>query len=194
MHPSAHPLERPTRNAAMRPFLARMRRPALAMALALSLGLATSLAAAPAFSCFMIMADEEELIPVALPGGKKANLSVRYFQPQFGPRFESAVDGRCEASIALPLSAYPTWRVADGPSAFAARIGEHVRRWRLESCSVTVWLENDTGEEVTFAEGCTTGIFRFDGAGPILQGPEQSCFKDSGLDDVGRQLIELVEN
>jgi len=103
-------------------------------------------------------AGESESISIGLGGGESAEVEVFYHEG-----LAESEDGiACEAWVAVPLSAFPTWRLATRPSQVAPAIRDLASRWGARECRVVVVLHNDTGEDVAEREECVTARFRYE--------------------------------
>ena len=84
----------------------------------------------------------------------------------------------CSAMITVPLSAYPSVRLAARPADMADAIREKLDDWNVSKCSVTVWIDNDTGDELASEDTCLREEFRYDGDSVWSAGSETSCYDE----------------
>lgn len=119
-------------------------------------------------SCFVESPTDE--ISIAFGGGHAASLRLFVYDR------ESAANGmsvrtsdpmsamasrRCQASIAIPLSAFPTSRLATRPVDIARSMQDLVEKHGIEACEIAVLYENDTNEEIAEHELCLRETFAF---------------------------------
>lgn len=83
----------------------------------------------------------------------------------------------CSASITVPLSAFPTSRVASRPADFTSHMRDTVREWGLNKCHVFVTYENDVEDALTQEESCLVELFRFQGDSVWSGGSEKYCWE-----------------
>jgi hypothetical protein len=133
------------------------------------LGLLT--ASQSASSCFEPEGMKSHEIPSELSSTRTTPLRLGAYEIQG----EYGKEMRCSAAISVPLSVYPSVRLVARPTDFASHIREQVAEWDLSECSVIVWIENDTGEELTNAESCLVETFRYDGDSVWSAGRESTC-------------------
>ena len=87
----------------------------------------------------------------------------------------------CSASISVPLSAYPSLRLAARPADFASHIREQLDEWKVSKCSVVVWLNNDTGDDLLEEESCLSEEFRYDGDSVWSVSSETLCYDEMSM-------------
>ena len=126
-----------------------------------------------ASSCFEPEGMKRHEIPIELTSTRTTPLRIAAYdvQGEFGKEM------RCTASISVPLSAYPSVRLVARPTDFASHIREQVAEWDLSKCQIVVWIENDTGEELSQEESCLVETFRYDGDSVWSAGNEDSCME-----------------
>ena len=67
----------------------------------------------------------------------------------------------CSASLWIPLSTFPTSRVATRPAEVARSMHETMKTLGVSTCEVAVGYENDTAEEIAEHELCLRETFAF---------------------------------
>jgi hypothetical protein len=123
--------------------------------------------------CFTV-SGQTESISIDLGGGKSSEVEVLYYEDLADGEDEIA----CQAWVAVPLSAFPTWRLATRPSDVAPAIRDLASRWGARECVVVVRLLNDTGEDVAKRDECVAGRFRFEGRDWWASSSEGPCEHD----------------
>jgi hypothetical protein len=140
------------------------------LSLALSLCLLYLATPAAAFGCFSYVG-ESETIAVSLGGRMSAEMVVEYYETLEETEGQFA----CEAYVQVPLSAFPTWRLATRPADLAPAIRDLASRWGARECKVSVWLRNDTGEDLPPGDECIAGLFRYEGRDWWASSGERRC-------------------
>ena len=125
---------------------------------------------AAASGCFSY-AGPSETIAVSLGGRMSAEMTITYSEDLEKVEGEVA----CEAYLTVPLSAFPTWRVATRPADVAPAIRDVASRWGARECRVIVGLHNDTGEKLPAGDDCFWGLFRFEGRDSWASSSERRC-------------------
>lgn len=124
--------------------------------------------------CFAYTA-QTRTISVAIGGTKSADLRIDYYE-ELAKEAETKDVIACEAWINVPLSAFPTVRLATRPGDVAAAIRHVASEWDVRECRVRVWRENDVEEEpLSSEEQCIAGDFRFESGSWWPSSSEQSC-------------------
>jgi len=104
-------------------------------------------------SCF-VEVEPDQTIAIELVPGTSALLQVF--------KTPDADDGSgCHAWIEVPLSIFPSSRLATRPADVARSMHDVARAIGIEECDVAVYYENDTDEEMTEQELCIDETFRF---------------------------------
>ncbi len=137
------------------------------LAVSLGLGLA-ALLPTPARGCPYV--EPTAQIAIDLGGGQIAMLRIFVESPEeVAWRTSQAESARmsqdpapnCAATIDVPLSAFPTSRLASRPADMARSIHETLKALDVRTCEVSVFYENDTNEEIAQHELCLSETFAF---------------------------------
>jgi hypothetical protein len=137
----------------------------------LALGLARP---AIASGCFEYTG-KSETVSVSIAGAKSADMRIVYYEA-LAREMEEAGKIACEARISVPLSAFPTLRLATRPGELAATIRYIAADWEARECRISVWRENDIAEEpIPEDEQCIAGDFRYEGGAWWPSSAERSC-------------------
>lgn len=125
-------------------------------ALALTAATVALLMAPPARGqgCSFSEVGVSETIAIELAMGKTAMLQVHLSADALG-------ETSCTAWITVPLSSFPTSRLAARPSDIARSMRDVVKKLGAKECAVMVEYENDTGEELAEHELCLMETFGF---------------------------------
>jgi len=151
-----------------------MSTPTLTLALATFSAFGSLAAAQLATSCFLMIPTETKTLSINLT----PSLSKKLEMAQYRFSDESGVDPTCNAWISVPLSAFPSVRLASRPGDFAPAIRETMKEWGVAECEIAVWLENDTGDQLSEQETCISGSFRYEGGRIWPSSSEGSCLAD----------------
>ena len=116
------------------------------------LGLALAIPPQCGASC--IVYEAVEMISIEIAPGKSALLDIYAYA-------SSGESGGCSAAIQIPLSSFPTSRLATRPADIARSMRDIVKKIGAKECEVQVYYENDTGEEIAEHELCLTETFEF---------------------------------
>jgi hypothetical protein len=125
-------------------------------------------------SCSEMIDSKQHTIQIELTPTQKQPLFVSTWQMEG----ESGTETNCSASISVPVSAFPSVRLVARPADFASDLREKLDEWDDEKCSVVVWLNNDTGDELENEETCLVETFRYDGDSVWSASSEESCYPD----------------
>jgi len=129
-----------------------------------------STAPALAQGCF-VASGKTETLSVALAGDTSAELQVSYYEEL--AEIEDEII--CQAWISVPLSAFPTWRLATRPADVAPLIRDVADRWGARECAIAVWLQNDTGDDLAEGDECMAGLFRYESGDWWASSAEWRC-------------------
>ena len=111
-----------------------------------------------------------ERIAIDLGAGQSAMLEIYVVTPPDadpgmsladGPLVRDASTSRCTASIDVPLSAFPTSRIAYRPVDVARSMQDVLKKLDVGSCDIAVFYDNDTDEEIPEHELCLQETFAF---------------------------------
>lgn len=141
---------------------------ALAAALALWAGLA-SLAPGIARAC-PVPYDLEDAISLEIAPGRSAEVSI-------GGMTRAGGAPSCSAWVSVPLSAFPSTRLATRPADVARSLRDAVEKMGASECEISVMFDNDTGEEIADHELCLTETFRFGERRIWSSSPETFCWE-----------------
>jgi hypothetical protein len=122
-------------------------------------------------ACVEVFDGKESTIPIELTSTQKIELRVSSYEIEGG----SGRQKNCIAAISVPLSAYPSVRLVSRPGDFASDIREILAEWQVSECDVVVWVENDTGDELSEEEACMIEKFRYDGDSVWSSSSEKPC-------------------
>lgn len=140
-----------------------------------ALGLGLILASSPlldppnvAFGCPYTPPTDE--VAIALGAGRAASLRLYVVDPEDADPGLSTPSAapmtrietrRCFAMIDMPLSAFPTSRLAMRPADVARSMRDLVEKHGIGTCEIAVFYENDTNEEIAEHELCLQETFAF---------------------------------
>jgi hypothetical protein len=130
-----------------------------------------------ALACPVLMPDANQTLSVTMSSGVEAEVFVEFYKAWSDE--EDA--GACIATANIPLSRFPTARVAARPSQLAAALREIADEWGVEECSIWITYENDTGDELADHELCVTGSFAYDKGDYWSSSSETNCWEPSEL-------------
>jgi hypothetical protein len=133
-------------------------------------------AAPPALADSIVFENQHKMLTIPLSPTKAAPLHLSYYE--FNG--ESGTERTCEATISVPLSLYPSARLAARPADFASEIREVLDAWGASKCSVQVWLQNDTDDDLSEEESCLSEDFRYDGDSVWSVSSESFCYHERG--------------
>ena len=100
-------------------------------------------------------------------------------RPVYAELYENAQEDTCRAYFSVPLSAFPTSRLATRPADVARVLHELARKWETNRCVVRVHHENDTEERFAPHELCLVETFAFDGGRPRSVSRETTCWGEA---------------
>ena len=135
-------------------------------------------------SCFVVSPTDE--ISIAFGGGRASSLRLYVYDSEITGDGTSApmsdpmsamATRRCHASIAIPLSAFPTSRLATRPVDIARSMRDLVKKHGIEACEIAVLYENDTNEEIAEHELCLRETFAFGGRKHWSIARERTCWE-----------------
>jgi hypothetical protein len=144
---------------------------ALRFGIALLISMNLSIVPRTAASCSVAISGRNEVGTIDLTSTQKQPLRVFAYDVEGG----NGSEVQCEASITVPLSIYPTSRLVGRPSDFASELRDVLAAWAVTKCSVVVWIDNDTGDELDEEEQCLIETFRYQGDSVWSSGSEESC-------------------
>jgi len=144
------------------------------LAIACVVSLASAAAAPSSSGCWSSPDKSQELSLQIAPG-----VSQRVFTSYYEQEGEK---GSCVASIQVSLSQFPSSRLATRPKDVAIAIREVIDSWEIENCTVSVWYDNDTGEEFAEHELCLTEDFNFDSGAFWSASAERYCWDPSDFE------------
>ncbi len=75
--------------------------------------------------------------------------------------FKRSAGASCSAWIEIPLSKFPTSRLATRPADIARSMRDVMKKLGARECEVEAYYENDTGEEIPKHELCLRETFEF---------------------------------
>lgn len=133
-------------------------------AAALSAGFATP---STAQGCIVSVPDES--ISIELAPGTNALVELYLASGENGETF-------CGAEVGVPLSAFPTARLALRPADVARSLHDFARASGARQCQIVVMYENDTGEALAEHELCLIEVFRFGERRHWSVEPETTCW------------------
>jgi len=125
-------------------------------------------------SCLYIIPSKQTTIPVRLSADQQTEIQVTYVEADNDLRLEES----CSAWVEVPLSAFPTARLASRPFDFAPAIRETMEEWSVDECEIRVWFMDDVGDEMTQAESCVIESFEFEKGRYWSTSSEESCFEE----------------
>ena len=134
-----------------RPQLSALPRVLALVTSSLGLGLVSPSASG---DCVVILNDIEDTISLEIAPGRNIDVEIGGMTKKDG-------DPSCSASAFVPLSAFPTSRLALRPVDIVQSLRDVVEKIGAKECSVRVYFDNDTGEELAAHELCLTETFRF---------------------------------
>jgi len=137
------------------------------LALCAGLGLAVPEAGS---ACIDVAYDVEESISLEIAPGRNAEVKI-------GGMSRAAEGPSCSAWVSVPLSAFPSTRLATRPADVARSLRDAVEKMGATECEVSVLFDNDTGEEIAEHELCLTETFRFGERRVWSSGPEAFCWE-----------------
>ena len=114
--------------------------------------------ASDALTCPMMLPDKTQTISVVMSSGLSTEVIVEYFKGN--PDLDRS--GACMASARIPLSRFPSSRVATRPGELAAALREIADEWGAKECTIWISYENDTKDHFANHELCVMGSFKFD--------------------------------
>lgn len=156
--------------------------------------LALSAAAVPAPACMMV--EPTAQIAIDFGGGRVSMLRLYVESPEeVAWRMRETEDvrmsqdpaPRCSASIRIPLSAFPTSRLATRPADVARAMHESVKAQGVQRCEVAVYYENDTDEAIPEHELCLIEPFAFGDRDHWSLSRETSCWEPEESELVGTE-------
>jgi hypothetical protein len=132
---------------------------------------------APAQGCF-VSVGRSETVSVDIGAGQSAEMTIHVYEDRAG--LESVDEIPCEAWITVPLSAFPTVRLATRPLDVAPVIRHLARESKVRECRVHVWRHDDLDADLPDDEECIAGDFRFENGDWWASGSERSCDEIDG--------------
>lgn len=120
---------------------------------------------------------DDDTIPVSISPTQTQPLHIYYSEVQDA----SGTATFCSATISVPLSAYPSARLVARPADFASHIREKLDEWNVSKCSVVVWLNNDTEDDLPVEESCLSEEFRYDGDSVWSVSSESLCYDEMSM-------------
>ena len=136
-------------------------------------------------ACPVLMPDKSQTLSVTMSSGVEAEVFVEYFKGWS----DVENSGACMASTTIPLSRFPTARVAARPSQLAAALREIADEWGVKECSIWISYENDTGDDLADHELCVTGSFAYDKGDYWSSSSERNCWNPSAISfDLGIEV------
>lgn len=143
----------------------------LLSAASLSAGFATP---STAQGCLVSVPDAS--ISIELAPGASALVEIYLARDENGVTF-------CGAEVGVPLSAFPTARLALRPADVARSLHDFARTSGARECRILVMYENDTGEALAEHELCLIEVFRFGERRHGSLEPETTCWDpDDGIE------------
>ncbi len=152
--------------------------------LALTVATIAVLTALPARGqgCFSYPVGASETIAIELALGRTAMLEVELLTDAMG-------DSSCSAWIEVPLSSFPTSRLATRPADIARSMRDVVKKLGVKECDVFVRFENDTQEELADHELCLHERFEFGARKHWSLSSEGYCWEPDPNSEV--ELVEV---
>lgn len=141
--------------------------------------------------------DLEDTIFLEIAPGRNVEVSI-------GGMTRADEGPSCAAWASVPLSAFPSTRLATRPADVARSLRDAVEKMGATECVVSVLLENDTGEEIADHELCLTETFRFGERRVWSSGAEAFCWEpdpvveaepagESGVEAIDEEPLVFVE-
>lgn len=151
-----------------------------------------TIGSAPASLACPVMPDDSRELSIEIAPDLKPQIYTAYYKDysaEPGP-------GRCSAWIEIPLSGFPSSRLATRPADVAGLLTEVVAEWGVENCSVHVQYANDTAEEFAEHELCLIEDFRFDEDAYWSSSSERYCWEplptDSDEEAIRQDEVEVL--
>ncbi len=159
-------------------------------------GLIAGLITAPNTGASCVVASPTDEISIAFGGGHAASLRLYVddregaaaMSTAFSDPTSAMATRRCQASIAIPLSAFPTSRLATRPADIARSMRDLVKEHGIEACEIVVLYENDTNEAIAEHELCLRETFAFGERKHWSIASERTCWEPEAS-----ELLSSVE-
>ncbi|MBY0401421.1 hypothetical protein K2X89_14070 [Myxococcota bacterium] len=123
-------------------------------------------------ACFEVAYDLEEAISIEIAPGRSVEVTI-------GGMTRAGDGPACSAWVAVPLSAFPSTRLATRPADVARSLRDVVEKMGATECTIMVTHQNDTHEEIAEHELCLSETFRFGERRVWSSGPESFCWEPS---------------
>lgn len=114
--------------------------------------------------------DLEESISLEIAPGRNAEVRI-------GGMTRADEGPACSAWVSVPLSVFPSTRLATRPADVARSLRDVVEKMGASECTIFVMHENDTQEELAEHELCLNETFRFGERRVWSTGPESFCWE-----------------
>ncbi len=99
----------------------------------------------------------------------------------------AATRPRCTACIEVPLSKFPSSRLATRPVDVARSMQDVMQKLGGGECGITVSYENDTGEEIPSHELCVSETFEFGARKHWSKSSETFCWAPEDFESVSNE-------
>lgn len=124
--------------------------------------------------------DLEDSISLEIAPGRNVEVSI-------GGMTRDGESPACSAWVSVPLSAFPSARLATRPADVARSLRDAVAKMGATECTVMVVLDNDTQDDFAEHELCLEETFRFGERRVWSTGPESFCWEPSEEDLVSTE-------
>lgn len=121
-------------------------------------------------ACFESPYDLEDSISLEVAPGRNTEVKI-------GGMSRAGEGPACSAWVSVPLSAFPSSRLATRPADVARSLRDVVEKMGATECTIMVVHENDTQDEIAEHELCLSETFRFGERRVWSTGPESFCWE-----------------